>query len=119
MWYTGLISPGCEESLTALRALGASASGFVWITGAVRARWQAAERFYARNQRIVDDTDLVIAFVAPDRTGGTEDTIRRAHRTEGLAVTAYDQAGRPAVLRAGARQCQMRILPSRKALAHS
>ena len=46
----------------------------------VCARWQAAERFYARNQRIVDDSDLVIAFVAPDRTGGTEDTIRRAAR---------------------------------------
>ena len=44
----------------------------------VRARWQAAKRFYALNQRIVDDSDLVIAFVAPDRTGGTEDTIRRA-----------------------------------------
>jgi hypothetical protein len=44
----------------------------------VRARWQAAERFYARNQRIVDDADLVIAFVAADRTGGTEDAIRRA-----------------------------------------
>ncbi|HEY1430417.1 MAG TPA: SLOG family protein, partial [Stellaceae bacterium] len=28
----------------------------------VRARWQAAERFYARNQRIVEDSDLVIAF---------------------------------------------------------
>jgi predicted Rossmann fold nucleotide-binding protein DprA/Smf involved in DNA uptake len=45
-----------------------------------RTRWQAAERFYARNQRIVDGSDLVIAFVAPDRTGGTEDTIRRAVR---------------------------------------
>jgi YspA, cpYpsA-related SLOG family len=48
--------------------------------GGVRTRWQAAERFYARNQRIVDDSDMVIAFVAPDRTGGTEDTIRRAVR---------------------------------------
>jgi hypothetical protein len=48
--------------------------------GAARTRWQAAERFYARNQRIVDDADMVIAFVAPDRTGGTEDTIRRAIR---------------------------------------
>jgi hypothetical protein len=46
----------------------------------VHARWQAAERFYARNQRIVDDSDLVIAFATPDRTGGTEDTIRRAVR---------------------------------------
>jgi hypothetical protein len=49
------------------------------LTG-VCARWQAAERFYARNQRIVDDSDLIIAFVAPDRTGGTEDAIRRAVR---------------------------------------
>ena len=43
-------------------------------------RWQAADRYYARNQRIVDDSDRVIAFVAPDRTGGTEDTIRWAVR---------------------------------------
>ena len=48
----------------------------------VRVRWQAAERFYARNQRIVDDSEMVIAFVAPDRTGGTEDTIRQAARRE-------------------------------------
>jgi hypothetical protein len=39
-----------------------------------------ADRYYARNQRIVDDSDLIVAFVAPDRTGGTEDTIRRAKR---------------------------------------
>jgi hypothetical protein len=43
--------------------------------------WQAAERYYARNHRIVEDSDLIIAFVAPDRSGGTEDTIRRAERT--------------------------------------
>jgi predicted Rossmann fold nucleotide-binding protein DprA/Smf involved in DNA uptake len=43
-------------------------------------RWQASDCCYARNQCIVDDSDTVIAFVAPDRTGGTEDTIRRAVR---------------------------------------
>jgi len=43
-------------------------------------RWQASDRYYARNQRIVDDSDMIIAFVTPDRTGGTEDTIRRAVR---------------------------------------
>ena len=47
---------------------------------AVRARWEATDRYYARNQAIVDDSDRIIAFVAPDRTGGTEDTIRRAKR---------------------------------------
>ena len=46
----------------------------------VRARWEAADRHYARNQLIVDETDRIIAFVAPDRRGGTEDTIRRAVR---------------------------------------
>ena len=44
----------------------------------IRTRWQTADRYYARNQRIVDDAEMIIAFVAPDRTGGTEDTIRRA-----------------------------------------
>jgi hypothetical protein len=45
-----------------------------------RTRWQATKRYYARNQAIVDDSDRIIAFVAPDRRGGTEDTIRRAMR---------------------------------------
>jgi predicted Rossmann fold nucleotide-binding protein DprA/Smf involved in DNA uptake len=45
-----------------------------------RSRWHAADRYHARNQRIVDDSDRIVAFVAPDRTGGTEDTIRRAER---------------------------------------
>lgn len=46
----------------------------------VKAYYQAAQRHYDRNQRIIDDCDRVIAFVASDRTGGTEDTIRRAER---------------------------------------
>jgi YspA, cpYpsA-related SLOG family len=48
--------------------------------GLASTRWQATKRYYARNQAIVDDSDRIIAFVAPDRTGGTEDTIRRAER---------------------------------------
>ena len=46
----------------------------------VRARWQATRRYYARNQVIVDGSDRIIAFVAPERTGCSEDTIRRAVR---------------------------------------
>jgi hypothetical protein len=48
--------------------------------GGASTRWQATKRYYARNQAIVDDSDRIIAFVAPDRTGGTEDTIWRAKR---------------------------------------
>jgi hypothetical protein len=54
----------------------------------VHVYWAATERYYARNQAIVDESDKIIAFVAPDRTGGTEDTIRRARR-----------AGKPVELR--------------------
>ena len=38
----------------------------------------AAGRYHQRNQRIVDTADRIFAFPAADRTGGTEDTIRRA-----------------------------------------
>ena len=55
------------------------------LDGAVT-RWQIADRYHARNQRIVDDSEIIVAFVAPDRKGGTEDTIRRAKRA-GKLVT--------------------------------
>jgi hypothetical protein len=53
--------------------------------GPAKSRWEATERFYARNQRLVDDADVVIAFVSADRKGGTEDTIRRAEK-KGIPV---------------------------------
>lgn len=42
-------------------------------------RWAFTRAYHARNQAVVDDADRVVALIAPDRTGGTEDTIRRAH----------------------------------------
>jgi len=33
---------------------------------------------YARNGRIADDADVIIACVATDRLGGTEDTLKKA-----------------------------------------
>ena len=51
-------------------------------------QWAFAKSYYARNQKIVDDSDSIIAFPAPNRRGGTEDTIRRALR-----------AGKPVELR--------------------
>lgn len=38
-------------------------------------RWQVADRYHARNRGIIDDSDMIVAFVAPDLTGGTEDRI--------------------------------------------
>jgi hypothetical protein len=43
-------------------------------------------RYHARNQQIVDAADEVFALVAPNRRGGTVDTIKRAER-KGIPVT--------------------------------
>ena len=43
-----------------------------------RNRIEATERYYARNRLIAQESDVVVAFVAPDRRGGTENTIRHA-----------------------------------------
>lgn len=55
------------------------------LTG-TRCHGEIARRYHARNQDVVDDADRVVALVAPDRRGGTEDTIRRAQRA-GKGVT--------------------------------
>lgn len=47
------------------------------LSGA-RCRGEVARRYHERNQAVVDAADRVIAFPSADRTGGTEDTIRRA-----------------------------------------
>jgi hypothetical protein len=76
-------SLGISTSLTSwaedeARARGLSVAVHKPDLDTVFSRWEAVDRYYARNQRIVDDSDMIVAFVAPDRTGGTEDTIRRA-----------------------------------------
>jgi predicted Rossmann fold nucleotide-binding protein DprA/Smf involved in DNA uptake len=50
------------------------------ITGGQRTR-----RYHRRNQMIIDTVDELFAFVSLERTGGTEDTIRRAQR-KGISV---------------------------------
>lgn len=45
-----------------------------------RLRHDYTKIFYARNQLIAEDCDILIAVVAKDRTGGTEDTIKRAKK---------------------------------------
>jgi hypothetical protein len=44
-----------------------------------RAQWQALGRTagFVRNGDIARDADVLLACVAPDRTGGVEDTIRK------------------------------------------
>lgn len=41
-------------------------------------KWAYAEINYARNTLMAQDSDIIIAVVARDRKGGTEDTIKKA-----------------------------------------
>ncbi len=40
-------------------------------------RWAYTQIYHDRNTLIAKDSDVLIACVAPDRKGGTEDTIRK------------------------------------------
>jgi hypothetical protein len=40
-------------------------------------RWAWAKANFERNTLVANDSDVIIACVAPDRTGGTEDTIKK------------------------------------------
>lgn len=65
-------------AVDAAKARGLETSVLLPDLDGVSSRHDATKRYYARNQRIADDSDAIVAFVAPDRKGGTEDTIRRA-----------------------------------------
>lgn len=79
-----VVSGGCRGvdswAVSAAKARGLAVAVHRPQLGGVRCRGEAAGRYYHRNQVVIDDCDRVIAFPSPDRTGGTEDTIRRAER---------------------------------------
>ena len=41
-------------------------------------RWEYTKAYHARNRQIAEHSEVVYAFVAPDRKGGTENTIKHA-----------------------------------------
>ena len=41
-------------------------------------RWEYTKAYHARNRQIAEHSHVVYAFVAPDRKGGTENTIKHA-----------------------------------------
>ena len=45
-----------------------------------RPRWEYTQAYHKRNEQIAAACDVLVAFVAPDRTGGTENTISHARR---------------------------------------
>jgi len=47
------------------------------LTGCKK-KWEFTNAYYARNKKIAENCDVLVAFVAPDRKGGTENTIKYA-----------------------------------------
>jgi predicted Rossmann fold nucleotide-binding protein DprA/Smf involved in DNA uptake len=43
-------------------------------------RYEFTKAYYARNKKIAENVDVLYAFVAPDRKGGTENTIGYAEK---------------------------------------
>jgi YspA, cpYpsA-related SLOG family len=81
---TIVVSGGCR-GVDTWAAEAASARGLAVVEHrpdihGVRNRGDAVRRYHARNRRIAADCDWMIAFPAPDRTGGTENAIAQACR---------------------------------------
>jgi hypothetical protein len=53
-------------------------------SGSIHSRQDWAKIAYARNTLIANDADILIACVAPDRKGGTEDTIKKFRKRLGF-----------------------------------
>lgn len=51
---------------------------------------EKCQRYYERNLRIVQNSDVIHAFVASDRTGGTENTIQHANKL-GIPVILHEE----------------------------
>lgn len=58
-------------------------------------RWKYTQAYHARNKQIAASADVVYAFVAPDRKGGTESTIKHARKlgTQVLVITGAQVFG--------------------------
>lgn len=72
-----LVSGGCKQGADAMAEKIARAGG---LTLTIHyADWDRVGNGagFVRNTKIAEDCDVLIALVAPDRTGGTEDTVRK------------------------------------------
>jgi len=86
-WGPGLVvvSGGCKKGADRFAKEFAEDIGLDMVvhlpdmTG-VRKRSDAIGRYYARNNLIADGCDILIALVARDRRGGTENTLSHAYK---------------------------------------
>lgn len=80
-----IVSGGCKKGADKFAKDFAETRGLQYIEflpdlTAVKTRYDAIGRYYARNKLIADSSDILIALVAEDRRGGTENTIAHARK---------------------------------------
>lgn len=73
-----IVSGGCKQGGDRFAEILARSFGLTIIIH--HADWNRLGKTagFVRNTLIAEDCDVLIALVAPDRTGGTEDTVRKA-----------------------------------------
>jgi hypothetical protein len=52
-------------------------------------RYEFTKAYHKRNKLIADSSDILHAFVSPERTGGTENTIKHAIKA-GIPVVIHN-----------------------------
>ena len=82
---TTIISGGCEGvdrwAISAARERGMKTMEFYpYHPPPDSPKWEFTKAFHLRNQRIAENSDIIYAFVAHDRKGGTENTIKHAEK---------------------------------------
>lgn len=98
---TVVVSGGCAGpdmfAEDAARARGLTVDIYLADLAGVKSQWQAARAFHARNQRVVDNCDQVIALVGDvvRQTGGTWDTIKRAQKAGKRITVLYPPQATP------------------------
>lgn len=81
-----VVSGGCKKGADAFAKEYAKSLGLEYIEyrprtdPPVRSYGEAVQRYHYRNRLIAENCDILIALVADDRTGGTENTIKHARR---------------------------------------
>ncbi len=79
-----VVSGGCSGVDTwaaeTARQRGLEVIEFLPNTTNCKNRWDVIRAYYARNFQIAAASDKVVAFVASERKGGTEDTIKHARK---------------------------------------
>jgi len=77
-----IISGGCRGvdtwAVEKAKELGYDYKEHIPILKGCSYRWEFTQAYYERNKLIVDDSDVIYAFVMDDRKGGTENTIKHA-----------------------------------------